>query len=98
MGDRYLVTIKCPKCGYTEGDVYYAPTCGFLTWRCPKCKRMVDLAVYTGISEAEASNKEKLERIIAAASDKAELKRIASELAQDEGLCSCGYPFPKSGS
>jgi len=84
MGNRYIVTVKCPKCDYTEDDVYYAPTCGSVVWGCPKCKFIVDLEVYTGISEAEASNKD-------------ELQRIVNELAQDYGLCDCGYPFPASG-
>jgi len=63
MGDRYIITVKCPRCGHAEDNVYYAPTCNFRTWRCPKCKLIVDLASYTGISEAEASNKEELKRI-----------------------------------
>jgi len=64
MGNRYIVTVKCPKCGLTKDDVYYAPTCGFKTWGCPRCKHVVDLALYTGISEAEASNKDEIQQIL----------------------------------
>ena len=37
MGDRYILTVNCPKCGYEDDDVYYAPTCGIVDWECPKC-------------------------------------------------------------
>ena len=50
MGDRYFLTVKCPKCGLSEEDIYYAPTCGFKTHTC-RCGHEVDLEEYTGISE-----------------------------------------------
>jgi hypothetical protein len=84
MGDRYIIIVECPSCGFIDDNCPYAPTCGFRTWRCPVCKKVVDLETYTGISEAEASNKD-------------EIRRIVNELAQDYGLCDCGYPFPASG-
>ena len=49
--------------GNEEGDVYYAPTCGFKTWKCP-CGNVIDLEEYTGISEAEASNADLISAII----------------------------------
>ena len=48
MGDRYYITVVC-ECGYKEDDVYYAPTCGFLYWTCPKCKKEIDLEENSGI-------------------------------------------------
>lgn len=57
MGDRYFITVTC-KCGYEDDDVYYAPTCGFVKWTCPKCKRKVNLEEYTGITYEHASNRD----------------------------------------
>jgi len=56
MGDRYFLQVTCPKCKFTEEDVYYAPTCGFTEWVCPKCGEKVDLEEYTGISYEDCSN------------------------------------------
>ena len=61
MGDRYFITVTCPRCGNTDLDVYYAPTCGFTTWECFKCGTKVDLEKLTGISYKDASNREELE-------------------------------------
>lgn len=36
MGTRYIIHGRCPNCGY-EDDIYYAPTCGFTDWECPRC-------------------------------------------------------------
>ena len=56
MGNRYILEVVCPKCGLMDCDVYYAPTCGFVSWSCPKCKNTVDLCEYTGITKEMASN------------------------------------------
>ena len=57
MGDRYILSVKC-KCGYRDNDVYYAPTCGFMFWKCPKCKKRTSLEKYSGIdAEGCASTK-----------------------------------------
>ncbi len=66
MGDRYYVTVQCPVCKKEEKEVYYAPTCGFVAWTCPKCSHVVDLEEYTGISYEDASNREELEEIVKA--------------------------------
>ena len=51
MGDRYILTVECPKCCYKDDDVYYAPTCGFIEWICPKCGEIIDLEILlTGIT------------------------------------------------
>ncbi len=64
MGDRYILEIECPKCKYYDDDVYYAPTCGYVEWKCPKCKTKVDLEKYTGISYEDASNAEEIKQMI----------------------------------
>lgn len=56
MGDRYIIDMTCPECEFYDDDVYFAPTCGFITWQCPKCKHEVDLCEETGISYRDASN------------------------------------------
>ena len=56
MGDRYFLSIICSKCKYTDAEVYFAPTCGFVDWKCPKCKHVVDLVERTGITAEMASN------------------------------------------
>jgi len=64
MGSRYYLTVECPECGFVEKGVYYAPTCGFTDWDCPKCSHKVDLEKYSGISYEDASNREVIEAII----------------------------------
>lgn len=56
MGDRYELTVKCPQCGFADDDVWYAPTCGCMIWDCPKCKTIVDLEKYSGISAEGCAN------------------------------------------
>lgn len=51
MGDRYTLPITC-KCGHKD-EAWYAPTCGFMDWTCPKCGKITDLEKYSGI-EAES--------------------------------------------
>jgi len=58
MGDRYSLIVTCPKCGYKDDDVWYAPTCGFMSWKCPKCKNVVDLEKYSGIDAEECATTE----------------------------------------
>lgn len=49
MGVRYYLSVKCPNCKFEEEDVYYAPTCGFMNWECPSCRKTIDLEEYSGI-------------------------------------------------
>lgn len=56
MGDRYIIQVECEKCLHTDDDVYFAPTCGFENWTCPKCKHVMDLYEYTGMSYEDCSN------------------------------------------
>lgn len=63
MGDRYFFLMTCPLCG-ARNDVYYAPTCGFLTHTCTNCGATVDLEKYTGISAEDASNLDAVNEII----------------------------------
>lgn len=63
MGTRYILTEICPKCGFIDNDVYFAPTCGITNWTCPKCKTEFDLSILTGITEADASNLTEIERV-----------------------------------
>ncbi len=64
MGDRYILKQTCPKCGFYDDDVYYAPTCGFVDWTCPKCQTIVDLEKKTGISYEDASNADIIEALV----------------------------------
>ena len=63
MGDRYVLSVTCPKCGHKDDDVYYAPTCGVKAWKC-LCGHVVDLEAYSGISEADCSNADLIGEII----------------------------------
>lgn len=63
MDNRYFVDVTCPTCATKEEEVYYAPTCGFLTWTCPRCGHVVDLGELTGISYEDASNRDLIEEI-----------------------------------
>ena len=41
MGDRYTLRgLKCGKCGYSQDEVYYAESSGFITHRCEVCKQL----------------------------------------------------------
>lgn len=64
MGDRYIIAVVCPDCGFLDDNVYFAPTCGFTTWDCPKCSKKVDLVELTGITPEEASNVKMIEDMI----------------------------------
>lgn len=55
MGDRYILKVIC-KCGEIDEDVYYAPTCGFMVWECPKCKTVINLEEYSGIDAEGCAN------------------------------------------
>lgn len=57
MGDRYTLYPKCPFCGHVEDeDYYYAPTCGFMTHKCEKCGKEIDLETMSGVdAESTAS-------------------------------------------
>ena len=39
MGTRYHTEMHCPYCNYHNDDVYYAPSCGFLSHTCDRCKK-----------------------------------------------------------
>ena len=60
MGDRYILTITCERCGRRDKNVYFAPTCGISDWTCPTCGRVVDLEAHTGITYADASNADEM--------------------------------------
>jgi len=64
VGSRYILTIICPKCGYEDEDVYYAPTCGIMSWRCPECNKYINLEKYTGITYEMASNRGMIEEMV----------------------------------
>ena len=64
MGNRYIIVVKCPKCGLVDDDVWFAPTCGYDEWICWRCTEIVDLYEYTGISYEDASNADELDKIV----------------------------------
>ena len=64
MGDRYIIEMTCKKCGYVDDDVYFAPTCGFTDWECPKCGEKYDLYDETGMTYEDCSNAGLIEEII----------------------------------
>ena len=39
MGARYELNLSCAYCGEYNPEVYYAPTCGFLSFHCCVCKK-----------------------------------------------------------
>lgn len=63
MGTRYVLEMKCEKCGRVDDNVYFAPTCGFVDWEC-ECGNVVDLSKHTGISYEDASNADVINDII----------------------------------
>ncbi len=63
MGTRYVLELKCEKCGRVDDDVYFAPTCGFVEWTC-ECGHTVNLYDNTGITYEESSNVDIINDII----------------------------------
>lgn len=39
MGDRYELTLRCEYCKNLNKDIWYAPTCNSLTFKCKKCNK-----------------------------------------------------------
>jgi len=64
MGTRYLFTVVCSRCGTEDKDVYYAPTCGFVTHFCSGCGFEIDLETCTKITYGDASNQQEIEYAI----------------------------------
>lgn len=56
MGNRYILVVRCKKCGFIDNDVWYAPTCAVMTWCCPKCSHITDLEEYSGIDAESCAN------------------------------------------
>ena len=69
MGDRYTLTINCPKCNHEHVDVWYAPTCGSTHFQCG-CGLNIDLAEVTGISYEDCSNREEIAALVKAVSNR----------------------------
>lgn len=65
MGTRYILTVTCPQCGLKDDDVYFAPTCDFVDWKCPECGHVVDLITLTGITSEDASNAVEIKELCA---------------------------------
>ena len=63
MGIREILEVTCPQCGFEDDDVPFAPTCDFVTWKCPECGFIVDLMAMTGISYEDASNADEIAKI-----------------------------------
>jgi C4-type Zn-finger protein len=75
MGDRYILTVACEGCGFRDGDVFYAPTCGVVDWRCPNCGEVVDLEALTGITYEDASNLGEMQAMVEALMDHSRPRR-----------------------
>ena len=39
MGDRYELDKECVYCGKLNQEIWFAPTCNSLTFKCEKCKK-----------------------------------------------------------
>ena len=61
MGTRYFLILDCPYCGKTNEDIYYAPTCDFLTHRCDYCEGEFDIEAQFCEEEREEMEKEREE-------------------------------------
>jgi len=64
MGDRYILSLDCPNCNHVDDDVYFAPTCGFVDWKCPQCGHVIDLYEHTGMIYKDCSNADLIQEII----------------------------------
>lgn len=57
MGDRYTLEVVCSNCGYKDTEVWYAPTCGVITYKC-KCGKVIELEKYSGIDAESCASTE----------------------------------------
>ena len=58
MGDRYIITVICPKCFFVADNVYYAPTCNYTTWSCPECNSVYEIVERFELIHLEKKDKE----------------------------------------
>lgn len=40
MGERYILQLKCGKCGTLNKEIWYAPSCCSLSFNCRKCEQL----------------------------------------------------------
>lgn len=80
IGDRYTLSVEC-DCGETDDDVLFAPTCGFMTWQCPKCFKIIDLEKYSGIDAEGCANTE--EGANAVRRQKQNMRKITPKFPED---------------
>lgn len=53
MRKRRIAIVICPNCNFTDHDVYFSPTWGFVEWHCPECGQIVDLIKMLRITYGE---------------------------------------------
>lgn len=54
MGDRYELHLHCKYCG--EGnEVYYAPTCGFYTFKCSNCSKINGISSHNSVKAEDVT-------------------------------------------
>ena len=61
MGIRYWLTLQCPLCGDINNDIYYAPTCDFLTHKCDHCCEEFDIEALFCEEDREEMRREREE-------------------------------------
>lgn len=60
MGDRYTLSLKCAACGEVNEDCYYAPSSGFMDFKCGKCGKIN--WIETGFHAVKVENEAELKK------------------------------------
>ena len=76
MGDRYELIRNCIYCGKTDYEIWYAPTSGFITFKCEKCKKENFITSDLKVKKMEGLTYEDVEDAVSSASNMMDDKQI----------------------
>ena len=82
MGERIILIRDCIYCGKTNDEIYFAPTCGFFTFKCEKCKKFNFITIDLKVKKVEDVTKDDVHQAISNASSMMDEKMI-KESADD---------------
>ena len=82
MGDRYELDLNCAYCKELNKDIWYAPTCGAISFNCSKCKKENFIKEFQSIKAEEVTSEDLFDEFMDGTNvvwDDKDLKRINEE-------------------